>query len=85
MAQRQPFPSIRHGLDERVPSVGVEEHVDLGGHVVGQLEQLLARSDGDQHRGGAFLNCEFDHTYRIVQRIDGTAQIQPANDHQAAS
>ena len=26
--------SIRNGLDERIPGIGVEEDVDFGGHIV---------------------------------------------------
>lgn len=33
-----PPPSICDGLDERIPGIGIEEYVDLGGHVVGQIK-----------------------------------------------
>ena len=33
--------SIRDRLDQPLASIAVEEDVDLGGHVVGQVEELL--------------------------------------------
>jgi hypothetical protein len=35
-------------------------------------------------RSGTFLNGQLDHTYGIVQRIDGAPQIQAPDNHQAA-
>ena len=72
-------------LSKRLARIAVEQDVDLGGHVVGEIEELLSRDEtGIRIDRGSLLHRQLDHIDRVVQRVDRTAQVQPADDDQAA-
>ncbi len=57
--------SIRNRLHERLANVAVVQHIDLGGHVVGEVEELLA----GRHRHQDNARALFDGTFHDVESV----------------
>jgi Methyladenine glycosylase len=58
--------SIRDRLDQPLASIPVEEDIDLGGHVVGQLEKLLPGRHRHEHDRGTLFDRQLDCINRVV-------------------
>jgi hypothetical protein len=54
-------------------------------HVVGQIEELAAACDPHQHGFGAFVDGHFHGRDGVVDRLDGAAEVDLADDHQPAA
>ena len=76
---------LRNRLYQRLAGVVVEHDIDLRGQVVGQVEQLLSGRDGHQDDRGPLLDGHFHDVDGVVERVDGTAQVQAADNDQAAA
>src|SRR5207245_11442706 len=55
----------------------------LGGQVVGQIEELFAGGDGHEDFLRAFVSSQFDDADGIINGLDGSPEIESADDNES--
>ena len=71
------------GLPESVAGIEIEDRLNLGSGFVGKINEGAAARHWHQHRDGSFLDCQLNKVERIVDNLNRTAEVQPADNREA--